>query len=382
MESNRFSKFVPERLIEAREARGITMMELAEKVGVTHQAISKYEKGKASPSFDTLEKISSALALPAIYFYKPYTKTSDHVVFFRSRAAATVKSKKVHESKIKWVKEIHSFLEQILEFPAIDVPKKITSDTFMPTDYRIIEEMADELRKHWGIGTGPISNVVLLLEKKGVIVSRAPFSSFEIDACSDWESKTPFILLSNDKTAVRSRFDSSHELGHFVLHSNIKASDFNNKENYKRIETEAHRFAAAFLLPAASFSKEFYSTSIDHLISLKRRWKISIQAIAYRAKTLGLISEYQYIYLRKTLANNNWLRNEPLDDGEIPFEEPEAFKQAMELIVKHNVKTRQDIVSEIALPREEIEVISGLDPGFLIEKNTKQNSNVISFKFK
>ncbi|MDT2306000.1 ImmA/IrrE family metallo-endopeptidase [Paenibacillus larvae] len=29
----------------------------------------------------------------------------------------------------------------------------------------------------------------------------------------------PYVLLSNDKTSSRSRFDIAHELGHLILHS-------------------------------------------------------------------------------------------------------------------------------------------------------------------
>ncbi len=376
------SKFVPGRLTEARESRGLTLKELGEKIGVSHQSISKYENGKAMPSIHTLDHISEVLSLPTYFFFKPINDSNhNEVVFFRSRAAATVKSKKIHSNRLKWLKEIHTYLEEILEFPKIDIPKINTSETYIPLDFNDIDEIADQVRKHWNLGVGPISNVLLLLEKKGVIIARASFSDYKIDACSVWEKgQRPYIFLGSDKTASRSRFDVAHELGHLVLHSNLKLSEFNKKENYKLIEKEADRFASAFLLPISSFGSEIISSSLEHLINLKKRWKVSINAMAYRAMQLNIFSEFQYINIRQKLSKNGWLKDEPLDK-EFEFEEPSALKQAMELIIEHNVKTKSDIVYEIGLPREEIEILSNLEPGFLLEED-KSNGKIFSFRIK
>ena len=50
--------FVASRLREAREARALTGIALAEMVGVTRQAISNYEIGRGSPRPEVLKKIS------------------------------------------------------------------------------------------------------------------------------------------------------------------------------------------------------------------------------------------------------------------------------------------------------------------------------------
>lgn len=49
------------RIRELRQKQGLTMKELAEKVGVTEQAISQYERNIRKPNFDMLNKIASAL---------------------------------------------------------------------------------------------------------------------------------------------------------------------------------------------------------------------------------------------------------------------------------------------------------------------------------
>lgn len=52
-----------------RKARGLTQEALAERVEVSSDMISKLERGAASPSFETLEKLCVALdAQPVVFF--------------------------------------------------------------------------------------------------------------------------------------------------------------------------------------------------------------------------------------------------------------------------------------------------------------------------
>ena len=48
-------------LIGARIKKGLTQRQLAEKVGTKQSAIARIESGNANPSYDFLEKITSAL---------------------------------------------------------------------------------------------------------------------------------------------------------------------------------------------------------------------------------------------------------------------------------------------------------------------------------
>lgn len=52
-----------ERIKSLREERGWTQEELAKKISIGQQYISKYESGKAFPSFKTLEKLADAFGV-------------------------------------------------------------------------------------------------------------------------------------------------------------------------------------------------------------------------------------------------------------------------------------------------------------------------------
>lgn len=91
------------------------------------------------------------------------------------------------------------------------------------------------------------------------------------------------ILVSETlvKQEARLRFTAAHELGHVLLHSKI-TSEFRETEDgdflERRIEKEADRFAAAFLMPLPSLCAEFceaaatlWSDPTSLLQSLQRR---------------------------------------------------------------------------------------------------------------
>jgi hypothetical protein len=57
-----------------------------------------------------------------------------------------------------------------------------------------IEQAAAKLRKDWGLGVGPISNIVHLLEFKGILVLRLFSDCKRVDAFSLWHFSTGHIL--------------------------------------------------------------------------------------------------------------------------------------------------------------------------------------------
>ncbi|MDT2288867.1 hypothetical protein P7H17_26350 [Paenibacillus larvae] len=122
------------------------------------------KKEKATPNHDTLEKLSDALHVPVTYFYKSYPKKVDGVIYFRSMAMATRKSKNIHLHKISWIKEIHKYLNNISIFQKLNVPQ-FNKTRILPNPLEEIDQIAMEVRKLWNLGNGSISNVVLLLEK-------------------------------------------------------------------------------------------------------------------------------------------------------------------------------------------------------------------------
>lgn len=325
-------EFVGGRLREAREARGLNGTVLAELIEVSRQAVSQYEKGYQTPSPVVMERICSVLNLPRDFFVQESNEVVG-TVFFRSFASATASERRRQVQRQKWRRRIVAFLRKFVDFPRVCIPQLSKGKPQLLSNEEV-EELASEARRGLGIGDGPITNVVLLLENHGVIVTRTIFDSKALDAFSEWspDDDTPYIALNTEKrSAVRSRFDAVHELAHMVLHRQIDMETL--PEIHKALEKQAHRFAGAFLAPASTFGKSFVRGGLDDLIALKKLWGLSISAILVRASQLGLLSEHSYRRAMTELNRRSWRTREPLDN-EIPTEEPRLLRRAIQMVLK------------------------------------------------
>ncbi len=62
-------KMIGEKITYLRLSLGMTRQDLAEKIGVTHQQLQKYEKATNRITAARLLEIASALQVPVTYFY-------------------------------------------------------------------------------------------------------------------------------------------------------------------------------------------------------------------------------------------------------------------------------------------------------------------------
>ncbi|HEY0827547.1 MAG TPA: XRE family transcriptional regulator [Bacilli bacterium] len=354
---------IPERLREARMARGISVTELSDEIGVTKQAISQYELGHSVPSGEVFMKIINKLNFPTQFFFRPIHSNSPRgAIFFRSLKSTAQKSRDMQASRLDMQEGIFNFFQLQLDFPKINLPnlEGISLDNLQIED---IEDITLNLRKLWGLGLGPINNITHLLEKHGFIISKIKFNDSNVDAYSQWRGDRPFIIIGSDKLAAgRYRFNAMHEVGHLTIHKWIEPIDLLTRMN--QIESEAHRFASSFLLPRETFGQEVMSTSLNHFVELKRRWNVSIQAMIKRCEDLSILSDYQVLYLRKQISARRMNKSEPLDD-QIVSEEPLALKQAATMLIEHGVESPASILDSLSLPQEEIESLCNLPPGTL-----------------
>lgn len=103
------------------------------------------------------------------------------------------------------------------------------------------------------------------------------------------------IRLAIATGPLRDRFTIAHEIGHYILHYLYRKQILNESINdlvaqrfgTNQAEKEANWFAAAFLMPADEFKREFASCGGDHS-ELSRKFQVSRQASEVRAKSLGL----------------------------------------------------------------------------------------------
>ena len=303
--------FTPMRLTQAREARGLSLTELADLCGVSRQSISNYENSKQIPTQLVLERIAEKLNLPTQFFLRPYQQRDNSRIFFRALSAATKKARTRAGRRLEWLEETIDYLKEFIDFLPANIPNFDVGKSPHILHDDEIEDIATKCRREWGLGDGPIPNMVRLLENQGTIMALLRLDANNLDSFSVWYSNMPIIVVGNDKcSAVRLRFDSAHELGHLVLHRSIDKIG----RYFKEVETQASRFASAFLLPAKAFAKDFSYPTLNSFLSIKMKWKVSIKAMIKRCHDLNIISDN---YAQKLYINYNqrrWTREEPFDN--------------------------------------------------------------------
>lgn len=260
-----------------------------------------------------------------------------------------------------------------MQFPPADFPDfdgPCDPAALLPTD---IEAFATRLRRFWGLGDGPISNVVALLENHGAVVARNELGDERLDAFSEWDGGRCFIILGSDKeSAVRSRLDVCHELAHMLLHRNVPENLANQPAIHKLMEWQATRFASAFLLPATTFSAEVYAASAESLISLKRRWRVSVAAMVMRLSDMGRISDLQKSHLMIQISRRGWRKREPFDD-QIPAEQPLLLRRSVDLLLEQGLIQAEELVLRTHYSQADIEKLLGLTVGYLNEPSPPLN---------
>ncbi len=291
--------FNPQRLILARKRRKLTARALASAIGVSPITISRLENGANEPEDDTVGALVAALDFPrAFFFAEEVDELPADAASFRSLSSMSAKERDAALSAGVIAYLFHDWVAERFNLPGGDIPD-VREDATPEGAARIV-------RAQWGHGEQPISNMVRLLESKGVRVFSLCEDTKNVDAFSCWRGDLPFVFLNTFKSTERSRFDAAHELGHLVMHRHGAPQDS------RQAESEADKFASAFLMPADDvMSRIRYVPGLDSLVSCKRRWGVSVAALNYRLHKLGIVSEWQNRSLNVELSGRGYRRQEP-----------------------------------------------------------------------
>ncbi|GAA4089336.1 XRE family transcriptional regulator [Actinomadura miaoliensis] len=338
-----------ERLTLARRLRGLRKNQLAQAVGTTPAAIGRYEGGVHPPSEVTLSRLAIALGVPVEFFHagrSPVTLDTAHA-HFRSLRSATQIERDQALAFGRIAADIVAALEDLVEFPPADLPEYPVSPEEIAGPGPV--EAARLARKALLDEPGPVPHVVRLLEKHGVIVLILPPSTERVDAFSIGAHPRPMVLFNPAKGDYwRNRFDGAHELGHLVMHADAEPGS-------KVIEDQAHRFAAEFLMPEEDIADQLPRTADwDRLADLKATWGVSMAALLFRARTLGIMTESAYRNAMTAMSRQGWRRQEP--GPARPLEGPTMLTRAVELTTETGID-RDHLAERAHVTRADLDLL-------------------------
>lgn len=317
------------RLRIARAAAGLSLRDLSAKIGglVTAQAIGKYERNEDMPSSGVLLALADALNVTEEYLLSDDELVLEGIEFRKkpntsAREEAAIAAHSIH------LLERYLAVEDLLHLKSVDWEKP-RSAPHPVSDIRDAEDAARSVREDWGLGNDPIPQLAELLEERGIKVLSLALENIDGLAAKvrrKDHAAARVVVVNCDAWSERKRFTLAHELGHMVIDPAPGMSD-------GEIEKAAHRFAGAFLIPAdilrAEMGSNRSSVSIGELVGLKVRFGVSIQAIVYRCKDLGILNQSAFVRLFKLFNQRGWRKPPFAEPGFISpeSEEPKRFER-------------------------------------------------------
>ena len=323
----------------ARQRRRITGKGLAAATGLAVDTISRLENGNNQPDEATVAKLSIALGFPVEFFEdQDPEEINAGAVSFRSFSKMSARERDAALSAGALGLQLSNWVEERFSLPAVNL-----LDLSHETDP---EAAAQAMRQYWGLGQRPVGNLLGLLETNGVRVFSLSENTASVNAFSFWRDDKPFIFLNNFKTAESSIFDTAHELGHLVMHRHGEPSGIRSAER------EADAFASSFLMPAYDVRARVpRPVTVDVVLHAKARWRVSAMAMAYRLRSLGLLTEWQYKSLCIELSRRGFRSSEP---GGIERETSLMWKKLLEQLGREKT-TKNEIARDLHLPLDELE---------------------------
>ncbi|TWV52016.1 ImmA/IrrE family metallo-endopeptidase [Streptomyces misionensis] len=330
--------FDGQRLTLARQLVGLRKNALAAKIDKSATAIAAYENNTKRPAPATVAQLCLTLGVdPGFFLPGPHqAAVNNSIPHFRSLRSTTQLARDQAFAYGIIAGDVGAALERHVEFPEPSIPRlSVDVDDEVSA---LPEEAARLLRDHWEIKPGPVGHLVRLAENHGVVVVFSPAQTATVDAYSFDDGYRPTIVLNPAKEDYyRQRFDVAHELGHLVMHVDAEPGG-------RVVENQAHRFAAELLLPEDEL-RDLLPSKADWriLASLKEAYGVSLQALLYRSRSLGVMSDVTYRNAIAYLSSKGWRRREP---GEMPaVEQPSLYPRAVEILSSVGM-------DEISLARE------------------------------
>ena len=319
-------EMIGQKLKVARAAAGLSLRDLSARIGgrVTAQAIGKYERNEDMPSSGVLIALARALGVSEDYLLSA-SELALEGAEFRKKAGSSAREEAALEARAIHFMERYLAIEDLLNLRSVEWEKP-WSAPYPVKELRDAEDAARSVREEWGLGNDPIPNLAELLEERGIKIL-----SLDLDDIDGLAAKVRrkdreaarVIVIKKSTWSERKRFNLAHELGHMVIDPAQGLDE----------EKAAHRFAGAFLIPADVLSSEVgakrSSISLGELVALKQRFGVSIQAIAYRCKDLGILNQAAFARLFKIFAQRGWRAPPYEEPGRLDpeVEEPKRFER-------------------------------------------------------
>ncbi|GAA3834824.1 helix-turn-helix domain-containing protein [Amycolatopsis tucumanensis] len=263
---------IGERVREARVSAGLSQGELAAEIGLDRTMVVKVERG--ARRLDALEvaRLAEALAVPLGYFLDPrpavVSRRSSPLLDDTGTNSGRAESR-LEAALFEWLGEVRQLIDLGLlsALEPLTFPGKVDG----PTAAR---EAARWLRKHLGLGVGPIDTMMSVCERAGQFLLVTELTG---DGASLTDDGLAVAVVNSAADPGRRRATAAHELGHLVLGDEY-STDLGVAASREDRERAIDAFAAELLLPVSVVREGWPREEVparEFLIELAARYRTS-----------------------------------------------------------------------------------------------------------
>lgn len=295
-------------LARARERAGFTQDDVAALVGQKRPVISMWEAGEREPNSHQLTKLAAIYRVPLdeLLGAEERPRVEFEQLLFRDAGdRLDARGKAEILSYLRFLDDYEGFLEALDEEPGLmEAPFRLSPDFTTKEDVR---RKAQDARSFFGLGTGPVGDLLTLADRIGITVYLAPLGSdlkTTVSGAFVPHAGVGFsILINAETTPGRRQFTFAHELGHALFHGDALYVDyFGRREASERF---ANAFAAEFLVPAQSLRSavevfgEARVQDPEIVVHLQRSFGVSYSMMLVRLRAAGLAEQSDIDRLRR-----------------------------------------------------------------------------------
>ncbi len=305
-------KRLGQRLLEARQARGLTQQEAADYLQCSRPVLIAIEKGKRPAKPDEIIKLASLYGRTVHELVRPGEPVSDLQPHLR---AAVSRAEPGNEEMEQAIRDLQQFAENYRQLETLmGTPMTSNYPPEVPlTDHVKVVALAEDIaireRHRLGLGDQPVYELRELLEADvGLRIMYGDLPS-HIAGMYAYAGDVGCCIVGNRRhPPERRRASLSHEYGHVIVDRYGPGVDYlayaGRKPGNERF---AENFGMAFLMPATSLRRRFneiVSTKGDFQVAdlcrLSHLYFVSVEAMAYRLEGLQLIPEGTMEHLRES----------------------------------------------------------------------------------
>lgn len=312
---------VPSVLQWAREERGLSVAEAAERLTWPQDTLVALESGEDLPTLGQLQRMASAyqIALASLLMPAPLPAVSRHRLHdFRAYGGQTAKEL-AHETLLA-IEEVNEYIDGICMVR--DADPTFVADFTAPV-CRLSdepEEIAQRERRRLRVTAAqqfrfPDERSAFLswrelIETQGVFVYQIKLGPDDSRGFAVWDERTvaAIVVDSSEGTYGPKSFTLWHEYAHLLL----RMGGISNQNRSDKTERFCNQFAAAILMPGedvirdAQYRRGMSIGDADNEVGrLARRYRVSKQVVALRLEDLGIAEGGFYGRLMALWANRH-----------------------------------------------------------------------------